>query len=53
MPVLADVVPDYIGTVLIGAENDPAGQHGAEELRQLLIVRNTFDIWMVWENHHG
>jgi hypothetical protein len=47
MAPLADVVPKYIETVLIGAEGDPAGQRGADEFRQLLIARNDFEIWMV------
>jgi hypothetical protein len=40
MPALADVVPDYIETVTIAADNNDAGRKGAGRLRDGLAARN-------------
>jgi hypothetical protein len=39
MPALADVVPDYIETLIIAAEADPAGQRGAIQLAERVAAR--------------
>ena len=48
MPALADAIPDYIESVTVAVESDPAGKRGGEELIRRLTARGVETIaWMV------